>query len=116
MTQLLGLLREAAILKGEIVSPRSRPNAIALPEDPARFGFDVTEWLVPSMSAYSPQISFIKHGSIRGNILNGLPLWPERYTAVLWQCALLPDLKLFDHADLTEVGEQGVTLVGAAVV
>lgn len=99
------------ILKGEISAPLSCPDAIPLPEDAAPPEFDTTKWLDSSMTAYSPQISYIKHGSIRDNILNGLPLWPERYAAVLRQCALLPDLELFDHADLTEVGEQGVTLV-----
>lgn len=63
------------------------------------------------MTAYSPQTSYVEHGSIRDNITNGLPLWPERYAAVLQQCALLSDFERFHAADLTEVGEQGVTLV-----
>jgi hypothetical protein len=96
------------------MAPHSYPDAIPLFEDPVPIEFEVTEWIDPTMTAYSPQISYIKHGSIRDNILNGLPLWPERYSAVLRQCALLPDLRLFDHGDLTEVGEQGVTLVRTA--
>lgn len=97
------------------MAPHSYPDAIPLFEDPFPIEFEVTKWIDPTMTAYSPQISYIKHGSIRDNILNGLPLWPERYTAVLRQCALLPDLRLFDHGDLTEVGEQGVTLVRTAL-
>lgn len=112
--QLLGLLGEATVLQGEIVAPRSSPTAIPLPEDPILTELEIDKWLDPTMTAYSPQISYIKHGSIRSNILNGLPFWPERYSAVLRQCALLPDLELFEHQDLTEVGEQGVTLVSRA--
>lgn len=99
------------ILKGEILGPHNRPDAISLPEDAVPLEFDITKWIDPTMTAYSPQTSYIKHGSIRDNILNGLPLWYERYASVLQQCALLPDLELFDHGDLTQVGEQGVTLV-----
>jgi hypothetical protein len=109
--QLLGLLGEATVLRGEIIAPRSSPTAIPLPEDPIQTELETDKWLDPTMTAYSPQISYIKHGSIRSNILNGLPFWPKRYSAVLRQCALLPDLELFEHQDLTEVGEQGVTLV-----
>ncbi|KAJ9113834.1 hypothetical protein QFC19_000027 [Naganishia cerealis] len=113
---LLGLLGEARVLSGEIEAPRSRADALPLPEDLVDIELTVERWLDPSMTAYSPQISYIKHGSIRDNILNGLPMWHERYAAVLRQCALLSDLKLFDHADLTEVGEQGVTLVSQLTV
>lgn len=109
--QLLGLLGEATILKGEVSAPRSSPTAIPLPEDPNQIEFETEKWLDPTMTAYSPQTSYIKHGSIRDNILHGLPLWPERYAAVLRQCALLADLDLLEHGDLTQVGEQGITLV-----
>ncbi|KAJ9116975.1 hypothetical protein QFC22_004633 [Naganishia vaughanmartiniae] len=108
---LLALLGEARLLSGEIEAPRSDPDALPLPEDQVDVELTLDAWLDPSMTAYSSQISYIKHGDIRDNILNGLPMWHERYAAVLRQCALIPDLKLFDHADLTEVGEQGVTLV-----
>lgn len=102
---------EAKLLSGEIEAPRSDPDALPLPEDLIEVELTLHAWLDPSMTAYSSQICYIKHGSIRDNILNGLPMWHERYAAVLRQCALFPDLRLFDHADLTEVGEQGVTLV-----
>ena len=109
--QLLGLLGEATILKGQVLAPRSSPTAIPLPEDSNQIEFEKEKWLDPTMTAYSPQTSYIKHGSIRDNILHGLPLWPERYAAVLRQCALLADLDFLEHGDLTQVGEQGVTLV-----
>ncbi|KAJ9101771.1 hypothetical protein QFC21_003110 [Naganishia friedmannii] len=113
---LLALLGEAKLLSGEIESPRSNPNALPLPEDLVDIEFEINVWLNPSMAAYSSQINYVKHGNIRDNILNGLPMWHERYAAVLRQCALIPDLKLFDHADLTEVGEQGVTLVSPKTI
>jgi hypothetical protein len=109
-------LGEAKLLSGEIEAPRSDPDALPLPEDLIDIEFVIDSWLDSSMTAYSSQISYVKHGNIRDNILNGLPMWHERYAAVLRQCALIPDLKLLDHADLTEVGEQGVTLVSRNVI
>lgn len=61
------------------------------------------------------------------NILFGAPYDAERYnkgeqlsarlrfnltdvTSVVYQCALIPDLNLFDARDETEVGEKGLTL------
>ncbi|OCF60910.1 hypothetical protein L486_00554 [Kwoniella mangroviensis CBS 10435] len=69
------------------------------------------EWLSDSI-AYAPQQSFIRHGSIRDNVLFGQPMWRERYREALRQAALMPDLELFSEGDLTEVGENGVTLSG----
>ena len=61
--------------------------------------------------AYAPQVSYIRHGTIRENIVFGQPFWEERYREVIRQAVLEPDLKLLEHGDMTEVGEGGVTLV-----
>lgn len=55
---------------------------------------------------------FIRHGTIRDNILFGQPMWRSRYKEALRQASLLPDLELMPDGDLTEVGEHGVTLSG----
>ncbi|KAK0201656.1 P-loop containing nucleoside triphosphate hydrolase protein [Desarmillaria ectypa] len=62
--------------------------------------------------AYAAQESWIQSDSIRNNILFGSPYEEDRYNKVLDQCALLPDLALFEAGDRTEVGEKGLTLSG----
>lgn len=68
-------------------------------------------WLKDTV-AYAPQMSYIRHGSVRDNILFGLPFWKERYEEVLRQCSLESDLELLVDGDQTEVGENGVNLSG----
>ncbi|KAF8876196.1 P-loop containing nucleoside triphosphate hydrolase protein [Gymnopilus junonius] len=62
--------------------------------------------------AYAAQESWVQNATIRDNILFGSPYEQERYETVLYQCALEPDLELFQAHDLTEVGERGLTLSG----
>jgi hypothetical protein len=45
--------------------------------------------------------------TIRSNIIFDTPFNEDRYKAVLYQCALEPDLALFQAGDQTEVGEKG---------
>jgi ABC-type multidrug transport system fused ATPase/permease subunit len=69
------------------------------------------KWLTRTV-AYAPQMSYIRHGSVRDNILFGLPFWKDRYFEVLRQCSLEADLALLIDGDRTEVGENGVNLSG----
>ncbi|KIJ38938.1 hypothetical protein M422DRAFT_258345 [Sphaerobolus stellatus SS14] len=62
--------------------------------------------------AYAPQESWVQNATIRENILFGAPFDEERYNKVLRQCALEPDLELFEAGDKTEIGERGLTLSG----
>ncbi|OCH87314.1 P-loop containing nucleoside triphosphate hydrolase protein [Obba rivulosa] len=62
--------------------------------------------------AYAAQESWIQNETIRDNILFGNPYNEERYLKVIDQCALKPDLSLFEAGDRTEVGERGLTLSG----
>ena len=76
--------------------------------------------------AYCPQQAWIWSGSIRANILFGLPMDQERYDRVVAACALEHDLSLFkskqhefavfvdlcSEYDMTEVGERGLNLSG----
>ncbi|KAJ7643889.1 P-loop containing nucleoside triphosphate hydrolase protein [Roridomyces roridus] len=62
--------------------------------------------------AYAAQESWILNETIRDNITFDTPFDEERYKKVLHQCALEPDLALFQAGDETEVGEKGLTLSG----
>ncbi|EMD39545.1 hypothetical protein CERSUDRAFT_150070 [Gelatoporia subvermispora B] len=62
--------------------------------------------------AYAAQESWVQNETIRENILFGSPFDEERYNKVIEQCALKPDISLFDAGDMTEVGEKGITLSG----
>ncbi|KAF7296042.1 Multidrug resistance-associated ABC transporter [Mycena kentingensis (nom. inval.)] len=67
-----------------------------------------------SGAAYQPQESWIQNDTIRANILMGCdaPFDEARYVKVVEQCGLITDLSLFEHGDLTLVGERGVSLSG----
>ncbi|KAJ7576855.1 multidrug resistance-associated ABC transporter [Mycena floridula] len=62
--------------------------------------------------AYVDQTPWVLNDTIRENILFGLPMHEERYKKVLYQCALEPDIALFEAGDNCEVGERGLTLSG----
>ncbi|KAJ7264448.1 P-loop containing nucleoside triphosphate hydrolase protein [Mycena haematopus] len=62
--------------------------------------------------AYAAQESWVLNETIRSNIIFDTPFDEDRYKKVLYQCALEPDLKLFQAGDQTEVGEKGLTLSG----
>ena len=62
--------------------------------------------------AMVPQKPFTIAGSLLDNILMGRPHDAARLQSVLEATALLPDMAQLPHAELTEVGERGVTLSG----
>ncbi|KAJ7825733.1 P-loop containing nucleoside triphosphate hydrolase protein [Mycena olivaceomarginata] len=62
--------------------------------------------------AYAAQESWVLNETIRSNITFDTPFDEERYKKVLYQCALEPDLALFQAGDQTEVGEKDLTLSG----
>lgn len=61
---------------------------------------------------YSSQHAWIQDGSIRENILFGLPMDSQLYNTVIKQCALEPDLANMPDGDHTLIGEKGVNLSG----
>ena len=56
--------------------------------------------------------AWVFSGSIKENILFGLPLDEERYSTALRVCALGPDLATLPSGDETEIGERGLNLSG----
>eukprot|EP00753_Platysulcus_tardus_P017931 PLAT6639.1.p1 GENE.PLAT6639.1~~PLAT6639.1.p1 ORF type:complete len:1605 (+),score=860.88 PLAT6639.1:73-4887(+) len=62
--------------------------------------------------AYVPQQSWIFNGTVRENILFGLP-WDEgRYWRAVRRASLVSDFLQFAAGDATEIGEKGVNLSG----
>jgi ABC-type multidrug transport system fused ATPase/permease subunit len=62
--------------------------------------------------SYAAQAPWLRHQSIRENILFGAPFDEERYDAVVDACALAPDLRVLEDGDATEIGARGVSLSG----
>lgn len=97
---LLALLGEADVLAGQVISPRSPPDALARLMDPLEDGED---WVIPNLCAYVPQMAWLQNATIKENILFNLPLDEQRYQETLEVC-LIPwsafgrHLLLFRHA------------------
>ena len=62
--------------------------------------------------AYAGQSPWVFSGSLRDNVLFGLPLDAAWYAAVLDACCLRPDLAQLPLGDATEIGERGLNLSG----
>lgn len=54
--------------------------------------------------SYAAQSPWLRHQSIKENILFGYPFEEERYQQVLECCALKPDLEILEDGDETEIG------------
>ncbi|KAL0565394.1 hypothetical protein V5O48_016631 [Marasmius crinis-equi] len=105
---LLALLGEADILTGQVLCPRSPPNAITTyaqirPDE---------EWIVKGLCAYVPQAAWLRNASIKDNILFNLPYDESRYQKTLEVCALTADMEILEDGDESEIGERGVNLSG----
>ena len=62
--------------------------------------------------SYVPQTAFIPAGTVRDNILFGLPFDPERYATAVRAAALVTDLQQLPAGDATELGDQGLNVSG----
>jgi ABC-type multidrug transport system fused ATPase/permease subunit len=87
---LLALLGEADLLAGQIICPRSPPDAISTFMSIS----EEDEWIVPNMCAYVPQSAWLQNASIKQNILFNLPYNEDRYQATL-EVLNIPSYKLY---------------------
>ncbi|KAK1225752.1 hypothetical protein PQX77_011295 [Marasmius sp. AFHP31] len=62
--------------------------------------------------SYAAQTPWLRHQSIKDNILFGYPYDEQRYKAVVDACALKPDFDILEDGDATEIGARGVSLSG----
>ncbi|KAI8989077.1 multidrug resistance-associated ABC transporter [Trametes punicea] len=95
---LLALLGELTTLEGRIL----------MSKNPSK----VDEHGLSHTISYAAQSPWLRHQSIKDNILFGYPYDEERYKAVVECCALQPDLEIFEDGDATEIGARGVSLSG----
>ncbi|KAF9490898.1 multidrug resistance-associated ABC transporter [Pleurotus eryngii] len=95
---LMTLLGEMTVLKGKIVMSKNLSK--------------VDEHGLANGISYAAQMPWLRHQSIKDNILFGYPYDEERYNQVIECCALKPDLDVFEDGDATEIGARGVSLSG----
>ncbi|KAJ7104581.1 hypothetical protein C8R43DRAFT_1047311 [Mycena crocata] len=72
----------------------------------------IDAWGNTQAISYAAQSPWLRHQSIKDNILFGYPMDEARYNAVIDCCALRPDLDMLEDGDETEIGEKGVSLSG----
>lgn len=97
----MALLREMDLISGSVHLPQAKSKIV-----------DPSTGYIHGSVAYVSQYPWLQQASIRENVLFGSPYESDRYQHVLEACALLPDLAVFEHGDLTEIGEKGITLSG----
>ncbi|KAL0574916.1 hypothetical protein V5O48_007038, partial [Marasmius crinis-equi] len=95
---LMATLGEMTLLSGHILLSKS-PHLL----DSNGFTHTVS---------YASQTPWLRHQSIKENILFGYPLDEERYERVVDACALKPDFDVLEDGDGTEIGARGVSLSG----
>ncbi|KAF4588529.1 hypothetical protein EYR40_010081 [Pleurotus pulmonarius] len=95
---LMTLLGEMTVLKGKIVMSKNLSK--------------VDQHGLANGISYAAQMPWLRHQSIKDNILFGYPFDEERYNQVIECCALKPDLDVFEDGDATEIGARGVSLSG----
>lgn len=105
---LAAILGEVKLLSGTVETPKPPPEeeldqAKPIPQE---------DWIIPSLTAFVSQTPWIETGTVRENIIFGLPFIESRYQGVLRACSLEKDVELLIDGDETEVGPKGVTLSG----
>ncbi|KAF9255059.1 multidrug resistance-associated ABC transporter [Marasmius fiardii PR-910] len=99
---LMAVLGEMTLLSGELVlNKTTHPTTISGEEGKHT-----------SLISYASQTPWLRHQTIRENILFGYPYDPERYADVVEACALRPDFEVLEDGDETEIGSRGVSLSG----
>lgn len=62
--------------------------------------------------SYVPQVPWVFSGTVKENILFGLPFNEEKFQQIVDICGLTKDLAVFSNGDLTEIGQRGAILSG----
>lgn len=104
---LASILGECDILNGKVKVPVSRRLSQRYDRRISSAG-----WVIDNAIAYVAQIPWIENGTIRDNILFGLPYHPSRYRKVLYATAFAKDLEMFPENEMTHIGSNGVNLSG----
>lgn len=104
---LAAILGEVKLMSGTVKVPTPPPEK----DDEVDFIADA-EWIIPSLTSFVSQTPWIETGTVKENILFGLPFSEVRYRKVLKACSLEKDIELLVDGDKTEVGPKGVTLSG----
>ncbi|KII83760.1 hypothetical protein PLICRDRAFT_119100 [Plicaturopsis crispa FD-325 SS-3] len=95
---LLALLGEMTLTQGRLI----------MSKDTSR----IDEFGLMHAISYAAQSPWLRHQSIKDNILFGYPYDEQRYNDVVDCCALQPDLDMLEDGDNTEIGARGVNLSG----
>ncbi|KII83783.1 hypothetical protein PLICRDRAFT_702353 [Plicaturopsis crispa FD-325 SS-3] len=95
---LMALLGELTLIEGRLIMSKDSSS--------------VDENGLAHTISYAAQSPWLRHQSIKDNILFGYPYDEERYNAVVDCCALRPDLDILEDGDQTEIGARGVSLSG----
>eukprot|EP01125_Pyxidicula_operculata_P007658 TRINITY_DN2595_c0_g1_i5.p1 TRINITY_DN2595_c0_g1~~TRINITY_DN2595_c0_g1_i5.p1 ORF type:complete len:1233 (-),score=277.39 TRINITY_DN2595_c0_g1_i5:368-4066(-) len=93
---------------GAVGSGKSSLSMAILGEIPLASG----EIYVNDDLAYVPQQAWIFNGTVRDNIIFGMPYDDKKFKAVCAASALNRDLEQWIAGDLTEIGERGVNMSG----
>ncbi|KAG6905629.1 hypothetical protein DXG01_001538, partial [Tephrocybe rancida] len=101
---LMALLGEMSLI------PSTPPGKLIMSKSPSKL--DSHSHGHSYSLSYAAQAPWLRHQSIRDNILFGAPFDSARYDAVLDACALRTDLDVLEDGDLTEIGARGVSLSG----
>ncbi|RSM18089.1 hypothetical protein CDV31_003011 [Fusarium ambrosium] len=104
---LHGILGECHVIQGTIQRPQRATQDMT-----RTHSAENNCWLLKHTTAFVPQSPWIEAGTLRENILFGLPYNEGRYQQVLSACALLPDLKALPDGDRTNLGSNRVNLSG----
>ncbi|KIH86986.1 ABC bile acid transporter [Sporothrix brasiliensis 5110] len=104
---LAAILGEVKLLSGTVRVPKAPPVSVIENQN-----INEGDWVLPSLTAFVSQTPWVESGTLKDNILFGMPFREVRYRKVLQACALAKDIELLADGDATEVGPKGVTLSG----
>ncbi|EME83529.1 putative ABC transporter [Pseudocercospora fijiensis CIRAD86] len=103
---LSSILGECDVVSGSVKVPESSPEAWREPPGSAE------DWIIDSAIAYVAQSAWTDNGTVRQNIVFGLPFDRQRYQQVIFSSGLEKDLEILEDGDRTDIGANGVNLSG----